>query len=106
MGNRIVRPAVTLRRHVNREQWNESGPAADDSAHRLFRLRAMNGDRSAPVAPSSPPASDVGDITRRFLMNVVLPVWLAAGIADWLCHRASSIETTTGPKESVIHLGC
>jgi hypothetical protein len=51
-----------------------------------------------------PPEEDQADITRRFLMNVVLPVWLAAGIADWLCHRASSIETTTGPKESLIHL--
>jgi hypothetical protein len=29
----------------------------------------------------------VRDITRCFLMYVVLPVWLAAGIADWICHR-------------------
>jgi hypothetical protein len=38
------------------------------------------------------------------LMYFVLPVWLAAGFADYLCHRATSIETTTGAKESVIHL--
>ncbi|MBA1144741.1 diguanylate cyclase [Mesorhizobium neociceri] len=38
------------------------------------------------------------------LMYFVLPVWLAAGFADWLCHRATHIETTTGAKESLIHL--
>lgn len=31
-------------------------------------------------------------------------VWLVAGFADWLCHRASHIESTTGAKESLIHL--
>src|SRR3954470_24802507 len=38
------------------------------------------------------------------VMYIVLPVWFAAGVADWLCHRATDIEHTTGAKESVIHL--
>jgi hypothetical protein len=38
------------------------------------------------------------------LMYFVLPVWLAAGFADYLCHRASEIEKTSGPKESALHL--
>ncbi|MDG4878741.1 diguanylate cyclase [Mesorhizobium sp. WSM4935] len=38
------------------------------------------------------------------LMYFVLPLWLLAGIADWLCHRATHIESTTGAKESLIHL--
>lgn len=38
------------------------------------------------------------------LMYGLIPLWLAAGFADWLCHRASRIETTSGPKESLIHL--
>ena len=38
------------------------------------------------------------------LMYFVLPVWLIAGFADWLCHRATHIESTTGAKESLIHL--
>ena len=37
-------------------------------------------------------------------MYFVLPVWLAAGFADYLCHRATSIETTSGWKESLLHL--
>ncbi|MBZ9883446.1 diguanylate cyclase [Mesorhizobium sp. CA10] len=38
------------------------------------------------------------------LMYFILPVWLVAGFADWLCHRATHIESTTGAKESLIHL--
>jgi hypothetical protein len=33
-----------------------------------------------------------------------MPLWLVAGFADWLCHRRTHIEATTGVKESVIHL--
>ena len=38
------------------------------------------------------------------LMYFVLPIWLMAGFSDWLCHRASHIETITRAKESLIHL--
>jgi hypothetical protein len=38
------------------------------------------------------------------LLYVMLPLWVAAGLADYLCHRATSIETTTGAKESWFHL--
>lgn len=43
-------------------------------------------------------------ITQSMLMYFVLPLWLFAGFADWLCHRRSNIATTSGPKESLIHL--
>lgn len=46
----------------------------------------------------------LSDLTVLILMYFLLPVWLAAGFADWLCHRASHIESTTGAKESLIHL--
>ena len=39
-----------------------------------------------------------------FLMYVLVPLWLAAGLADWLCHRATAIERTSGLKESVLHI--
>jgi hypothetical protein len=38
------------------------------------------------------------------LLYVVLPLWLSAGFADYLCHRASRIELTSGYKESLLHL--
>jgi hypothetical protein len=44
------------------------------------------------------------DLTQSILMYFILPLWLAAGFADYLCHRAASIETTSGPKESLLHL--
>jgi hypothetical protein len=43
-------------------------------------------------------------VAQSILMYFVLPLWLAAGFADYLCHRATSIETTSGPKESLLHL--
>ncbi len=38
------------------------------------------------------------------LMYGVIPLWLASGVADWACHKATSIESTTGTKESLIHM--
>jgi hypothetical protein len=35
---------------------------------------------------------------------VVIPVWLAAGLCDYFCHRVSRIELTSGTRESVLHL--
>ncbi|MBP0582775.1 diguanylate cyclase [Labrys sp. LIt4] len=46
----------------------------------------------------------MADPTILLLMYFILPLWLLAGFADWICHRASHIETTTGAKESLIHL--
>ncbi len=46
----------------------------------------------------------LSDPTVLILMYFVLPLWLVTGFADWLCHRASHIETTTGAKEPLIHL--
>ena len=46
----------------------------------------------------------LNDPSVLILMYFILPVWLLAGCADWLCHRASHIETTTGAKESILHL--
>src|SRR3954465_15099291 len=41
---------------------------------------------------------------RAMLMYVILPLWLAAGFGDYLCHRAAHIERTSGWKESALHL--
>ena len=40
----------------------------------------------------------LSDPTVLILMYFVLPIWLLAGFADWLCHRASHIESTTGAR--------
>jgi hypothetical protein len=36
-------------------------------------------------------------------MYVVYPVWVLAGLADWACHRATGIATTSGIKENMLH---
>ena len=46
----------------------------------------------------------LNDPTLLILLYFILPLWLLAGCADWLCHRASHIERTTGAKESLLHL--
>lgn len=38
------------------------------------------------------------------VLYLVVPLWLVAGFADWLCHRSSHIEATSGAKESALHL--
>jgi hypothetical protein len=38
------------------------------------------------------------------LLWFVLPLWLLAGFGDYLCHRHTRIEATSGPRESVLHL--
>lgn len=40
---------------------------------------------------------------RPLLMYWVLPLWMLAGLADWVCHRSTRIETTSGWRESAFH---
>lgn len=37
-------------------------------------------------------------------MYCLIPLWIVAGFADWLCHRASNISENAGAKKSAIHL--
>jgi hypothetical protein len=41
---------------------------------------------------------------QAFLLLFVFPLWLIAGVADYLCHRATRIEETSGLGESAFHL--
>ena len=40
----------------------------------------------------------------NFLAWVLYPLWLAAGAADYLCHRRTHIERTSGAVESWLHV--
>ncbi len=40
----------------------------------------------------------------EFLSWVVYPLWLLAGAGDYLAHRLTNIERTSGPRESWLHL--
>lgn len=43
------------------------------------------------------------DAAPLLLMYVVFPLWVLAGFADWACHRATGIATTSGLKENLMH---
>jgi hypothetical protein len=46
----------------------------------------------------------IAALLQHFLMYVVVPVWLVAGLADYMCHRSARIEETSGVFESLLHL--
>jgi hypothetical protein len=37
------------------------------------------------------------------VMYAVVPLWIAAGLADWACHRSTRIERTSGLRENLLH---
>lgn len=43
------------------------------------------------------------DAVRLLLMAAVVPLWIAAGLADWGCHRRTRIEATSGLRENLFH---
>jgi hypothetical protein len=47
---------------------------------------------------------DTAEIAKDYLLYFILPLWVAAGFCDWLCHRHARIEANAGAKESVIQL--
>jgi hypothetical protein len=44
------------------------------------------------------------DLILGFLFYVLLPLWLVAGVGDYLCHRRTEIERTSGLRESALHV--
>lgn len=56
------------------------------------------------VAPASPPNQGGRRLLRGAIQYFLVPMWLAAGVADWWCHKRSRIEATTGARESLMHL--
>ncbi len=46
---------------------------------------------------------DVHRTMQRVMLYVVLPMWVVPGFLDYLYHRKSSIERTSGTHESMIH---
>lgn len=42
-------------------------------------------------------------VIRNYMLYFMLPMWMVPGFLDYWCHRKSSIETTSGIKEAIIH---
>jgi hypothetical protein len=43
------------------------------------------------------------DLIEGLMLYAVFPTWLIAGFADYLCHRKTDIEYTSGRAESLLH---
>jgi hypothetical protein len=65
---------------------------------------ATAGHRSRIAAERDQSRAAADEATRRYLMYIIMPVWSIAGFLDWLWHRQTKIETTSGVKESIMHL--
>ncbi|WP_030660726.1 hypothetical protein [Streptomyces rimosus] len=70
---------------------------------RLTALKDWRNWRQGRALRPSPGADDVETATQRVLMYGVLPMWFVPAVADWVMHRRTNIEKTTGVKESAIH---
>ncbi|AKC72500.1 hypothetical protein MB84_16770 [Pandoraea oxalativorans] len=46
----------------------------------------------------------MSDFVDLYIRYWIIPVWLLAGFADWVCHRRSRIEENAGTKESAMHV--
>jgi len=62
------------------------------------------GNSPIPDWTASGSAQPSHDVMFRYMTTFILPVWTAAGLTDYLCHRVSDIERTSGTRESVLHL--
>src|SRR5688572_3918960 len=47
---------------------------------------------------------DIRELLQTLLVWGLYPVWLLAGAGDYLCHRQTDIEHTSGTRESWLHL--
>lgn len=47
--------------------------------------------------------TDVQSTTERYLLFVLIPLWIVPGVLDWYWHKRTEIENTSGLSESLIH---
>jgi hypothetical protein len=60
--------------------------------------------KAAPLRERRSEQRSVEKQLHQYTLYVAAPVWIAAGLLDYLWHRKTRIETTTGPQESWLHL--
>lgn len=53
--------------------------------------------------PSTSVPDPAATATERYLLYCMIPLWVLTGLLDYTCHRRTSIQTTSGTTESLIH---
>lgn len=46
---------------------------------------------------------DPATLLRHYLLFFILPLWMAAGLTDYVLHKRAQIEDNAGTKESILH---
>lgn len=82
---------------------NALEPVADRIPWRRRSARRTLMTAARRLMPWTPRTLGVDIATRRYLLYVVLPLWLGAGFADYVFHRRTTIEQTSGTRESLTH---
>ena len=49
-------------------------------------------------------AVEIEIATHNFIAHVLVPFWMLPGLGDYICHRRSRIEQTSGTHESLTHI--
>jgi hypothetical protein len=65
--------------------------------------------REVDVDATRPDRDEVDTALRSFILYGLVPLWMLPGFCDYLCHRSSKIERTSGTHESLTHIlmiGC
>jgi hypothetical protein len=70
---------------------------------RLPPARQEGSVLSQPTLHIPPHADDVRNATLRYLLYGLMPAWFVPALLDWIQHRRTAIEYTTGLRESLIH---
>jgi hypothetical protein len=56
------------------------------------------------AAPDVRPGMDIQSVTAILILGLLLPLWILFGLADWVQHRKTAIQSTSGWRESVLHV--
>lgn len=68
----------------------------------VFGLKLLN--RRSRLSSLSRNDSEAARSSQRYMMYVIIPAWSLVGALDWLWHKQTKIESTSGPQESAMHL--
>jgi hypothetical protein len=81
-----------------------SGPSPSSEEPDNGPIVPWRSSAQAWVSPDEKEMPIVPSIPYLLLGFLVLPLWVAAGFADYWCHRAAEISENSGTMESVLHL--
>jgi hypothetical protein len=70
----------------------------------VLAMKSKSGNKLASTLQEHPERRIADRASQKYMMYFALPAWSVAGALDWLWHRQTKIETTSGPKESILHL--